>query len=290
VDLLHANWSLTGAIAGLAGRLTGTSVVTTLRGADVERLSTRRSHRLVLGICIALSNRVVTVNPALRKAVTEVFPDKAIKVSCIPNGVDDSLLEIPAPRPKQDVITLISVGSLIPRKNMQTVIAAFGQCRTACRLQLVIIGAGPERTLLGDKARRITAWNRKILFTGEIAPEEIGRQLATADIFILASHHEGRSNAVLEAMASALPVLVSDIPGNRDIVQHDDTGYLFEADDDVALAALIDRLADSVEARQRLGVAARRFITEAGLTWQACAGAYHALYRECLQTEQRTDY
>jgi glycosyltransferase involved in cell wall biosynthesis len=76
------------------------------------------------------------------------------------------------------------------------------------------------------------------------------------DIYVLASHREGFPRSAMEAAASGLPIVATDIRGCREVVDHDRTGLLVPARDPAALEAAIDHLASDAVARRRLGDAA----------------------------------
>jgi len=86
--------------------------------------------------------------------------------------------------------------------------------------------------------------------------------LMEADIFVLPSLAEGLSNALLEAMMCALPVVVSEIPGNVDVIEHNRNGLLFSAGEPIALVQCLDALLKQPELRGRLGKAARKTVEE----------------------------
>ncbi len=105
-----------------------------------------------------------------------------------------------------------------------------------------------------------------------------------AGLVTLSAHDEGRPQVVLEAMASGLPVIASDIPAHRDIVGHGETGWLVKGADDL-LAALDALGADDVN--RAAGEAARRWVREHIGTWHDCAARYVAAYRDLLEKEAR---
>ncbi len=95
---------------------------------------------------------------------------------------------------------------------------------------------------------------------GERGADEVHRLLAAADLFVLPSRAEGISNALLEAMATGLPMVASDIPGNRDVVSDGGDGLLVAAGGGEALSAALGRLLDEPAQRAALGAAARRTV------------------------------
>ena len=111
--------------------------------------------------------------------------------------------------------------------------------------------------------------------------------LATADAFVLASHSEGRPNALLEAMAAGLPALVTPLPGVLELVEAETSALVFPVNDDRALALNLKRLDDDPELGHQLGRAARQRIDALGLHWNATGNAYSALYRQILVDARR---
>jgi glycosyltransferase involved in cell wall biosynthesis len=148
------------------------------------------------------------------------------------------------------------------------------------RLQLA--GEGPEHAELARLAIELGLADR-IDFSGELPPDAMPAFLANADLFILPSFSEGRSNALLEAMASGLPVVASNIDGVTELIEDDRTGRLFPPGDDEALAAILLALLQDAPALSRLGAAAHAEIYSRQLTWTSAAEKYAVLYRQMLE-------
>ena len=104
--------------------------------------------------------------------------------------------------------------------------------------------------------------------------------MSAADIFVLPSRYEGRPNVVLEAQASGLAVVASDIPGCRDLIEPGETGLLTPPGNSAALAEVFAALAADASLRARLGDNARAAIRDGGFTWEACARRYTDFYRD----------
>lgn len=283
VDLLHANWSINGLLAGIAGSLTGKPVITTLRGSDVSRLAQSRVQRLVLAACLRTSCRVVTVSESLRNSIQSLYPRYRDRVVTVPNGVDSDLLAITRRTVPGRALRITSIGNLNPNKRMHLILAALPLMKSTPDIELMIVGDGPERSRLQAMAEQFDGQRISVRLTGPVTPESIPSLLADTDIFVLASYREGRPNVVLEAMAAGLPVLGSDIEGIRELIRDEQTGLLFRVDDTDSLARQLERLLANPGLRSRLGQAARDFITTGKLTWERCAASYLELYENCLQ-------
>lgn len=287
-DLLHANWSAVGLIAGWAGRLTGTPVITTLRGSDLHRLDASGLSRLVLRLCLQLSDRVVCVSDHLAETVLRHYPWAKTRLCVIPNGVADGFLRVqPATNNPDGTLRLVCVGNLIPGKRVDTILRAVANTKDLAT-QLTIVGDGPERAGLQALAAELGIGDR-VSFAGRQHPDAMAELLAGVDTFILASASEGRSNALLEAMAAGLPIIGSEIPGISELIRNGDNGLLFPTGDAAALAAAIRRLADDARLRAELGTRARSTILARELTWDRCADRYIELYSELLSQHQRQE-
>jgi glycosyltransferase involved in cell wall biosynthesis len=176
-----------------------------------------------------------------------------------------------------------TVGRLAAVKDQSTLIHAFArmvEARGALgdHLRLAIIGAGPQR---GDLERAVQrrGLGGRVWFAGD--RNDIDAVLRGLDCFALSSVAEGISNTVLEAMASGLPIVATDVGGNRELIEDGVSGRLVAAADAGALAAAIGGIADDVEMARRLGDAARRAAV-ARFSLDRMVDEYAALYDRCL--------
>ncbi len=282
-DILHANWSLNGLVAGVAGLMTLTPVVTTLRGSDISGISGSFIRKLILRACLITNRKVITVNDTIRETVCTLYPKYGSRIVTIANGVDEQFLAIPArDQATADCVTITSIGNLNPNKGMQTILAALEKVETPVEIQLQIVGDGPQRDELQSLADNIRRPHTTVELTGSVSPDRIPELLGNTDIFVLASRAEGRPNVILEALAAARPVVASDIDGIRDLVSDGHTGLLFSVDDAEALSRQLGRLVQNPALRRQLGEAGRRYILDNRLTWEQCAARYSDLYKSCI--------
>jgi glycosyltransferase involved in cell wall biosynthesis len=104
--------------------------------------------------------------------------------------------------------------------------------------------------------------------------------LSAAQVFVFASHSEGRPNALMEAMACGLAVVATNIAGVRELIVDGSTGLLFEDGDIAGLAARIQFLAANPLERNRMGSAARQRMRDCPWRWADTANRYLALYAQ----------
>jgi glycosyltransferase involved in cell wall biosynthesis len=284
-DLIHAHWSLSGAIAGLAGRVAGKPAITTIWGSDFNLAREHGAVWLLLKACIRTNQRIVAVNPHMAAYLKAAFPQWAHKIITISNGAGDRFLAIRR-RPRHD-FSIAVIGNLTRAKGVHLAIRAFTRLAAKSdRARLMIVGDGPERGALQRLVIDLGIQGQ-VTFAGQVDPEGVPDILAASRALVLASSGEGRPNVVLEAMAAGVPVVASDIEGVCGLIEHDRTGLLFPVGEWEPLGSCLAHLFDSPEACARMSANARELIRSQGLTWSGCAVRYVQLYRTVLD-EWRT--
>lgn len=160
---------------------------------------------------------------------------------------------------------VLSVGSLIPRKDKSTLVAAFHQARLK-GARLVILGDGPEKKTLLQQA------GQAVLMPGNVS--NVSDYLGAADLFVSTALSEGLPNTVLEAMASGLACILSDIPPHRELFGGGDEMF-FRCKDAAALANRIKQI-DMMHLAEQ-GKKARR-IAEEFFSAQKMSQGYQQAY------------
>lgn len=137
---------------------------------------------------------------------------------------------------------VVSIGRLVPWKNMRGVIDA---AATLSHGSLVIVGDGPERGSLTEYAANTFPHTT---FTGALSHADTLAVLADAQVFVLNSSYEGFSHLLVEAVSLGIPIVATDVGGNREIVQSDADGILVPLGDAQALS---DALTHALERKKR---------------------------------------
>ncbi len=139
--------------------------------------------------------------------------------TCIPNGVT-----IPKPASSSDFLTkigtepgkyILSVARFVPEKGLHDLIQAFKALEGD--YNLVIAGDADHETDYSRNLRQMASEDDRIILTGYITGEPLNQVYSHARLFVLPSYHEGLPISLLEAMSYGLPVLVSDIPANKEV-------------------------------------------------------------------------
>jgi glycosyltransferase involved in cell wall biosynthesis len=153
---------------------------------------------------------------------------------------------------------ILAVGRLWPQKRYRDLIWSAELLGTLLEnTTLVIIGDGPQEAEL-LRHRDDVSRSDRVRFAG--SREDVADLLPHADIFWNGSEYEGQSNSLIEAMQAGLPVVATNIPGNRDLVIPDETGLLFKLGDTADLARQTRRILDDPQWAQRMSQAAQQRI------------------------------
>lgn len=260
-DLIHAHGSKGGVMARLARIATPrTPLVHTPHGfAFAGHFSSRRertAYKWIERSLSPLTSRVVCVCEAEAVLASSVCARRKIRV--VHNGIDPPDSELPRPdlaalRDRGPVVCAIS--GLRPGKGIETLIDALPAVVQAVPdVQIVLAGGGRERERLMERADRAGVAG-VLRMIGEV--EEVYGVLAAADVFVNPSWAESFPYSVLEAMATGLPIVATDVGGVPEAIEDDATGLLVPARDPVALGTAIARLLTDRERSVRLGEAAR---------------------------------
>jgi len=250
-DLIHVHSAKAGALGRVAAWMLGVPVVYTVHGfafkpaaAPVRRLA---SH--IAEWCLApLTTRLICVADSER-ALAAALPVPASRVSVIHNGIPDTGLRA---EPGGPLRRIVMVARFAAPKRPDIVIRAFARANLA-DCELVIAGDGPTRAAMRALADELAPGRVSLL--GNI--DDIAGLLASAQIFILASDHEGLPVSILEAMRAGLPVVASDLPGIREEFGEASAGLLVPGNDECALADALTALATNPSRRAAMGQSAR---------------------------------
>ncbi|MBI3088223.1 MAG: glycosyltransferase [Candidatus Omnitrophica bacterium] len=232
------------------------------------------------------ARRLIAVSEPVRDALVERFGLPASRICVIPNGVDlvrcspateseraQARLALGLP---QETLAILTVGRLIPEKNHAALIAACGLMRERHPVRLLIAGDGPLRAELESLVARLELTDYVSLLGTR---SDVPRLLQAADLFVLPSIREGLPVALLEAMASAVPVVASDIPQHRTIVQAGSTGWLVPPQDEGGLAEAALSVARDPIAARAVGQRGRSYVVE-HFSSETLARRLQALYDE----------
>ncbi len=177
-----------------------------------------------------------------------------------------------------DMLVIIVVANLITYKGHRDLIDALGLVNDQLPKPWLLLAIGRDEGIGAELKRQAEALKigAHIRWLGEQPAAD--KLLAAGDIFVLPSHQEGFSNALLEAMAANLAVIATAIGGNLDAIVDSESGLLVAPRDPTGLAAALARLATDPDLRRQLAAAARLRV-EHRFTLENCIDRYEKLYR-----------
>lgn len=272
--LWHAN-----VLGRVAGRMAGVPHV--VAGIRVAERSGR--GRLWLD---RLTDRWVERHVAVSEAVARFSRQSgglpSVKLIVIPNGVDASRFLDASPVALEPLglppgyRAIVCVGRLEPQKRVDWLLRLLPQVvEAAPDCQLLVVGEGPQRPAL-EKLAADLAIGRHVRFLG--FRDDIPAILAASEVLALPSAWEGMPNAVLEAMASSLPVVATDVEGVRELLGDGAAEQVVAVDGPRAFTERLIALLKDEGLRSRLGAANRRRAEE--FSWPAMIERYAGLYAE----------
>ena len=258
-DVVHTrnfaalDYQFVAALAGCRARIHGEHgwYVSDVNGTSGRQLLMRRAARLVV-------TQYTTVSRHMALWMQNVIGIPPGKIAQIYNGIDVSRFS-PSGRSRsgEPVFHIGTVGRLDPIKDQGRLIEAVAilvKDNPSRSIRVSIVGDGPLMQDLQERARKLGC-EEAVSLPG--ATDDVPGAMNGFDVFVLPSLNEGISNTILEAMASGLPVLASDVGGNPELVVEGTTGFLFEAGNTAALVAALEKSMTDPEWRESAGSAGR---------------------------------
>ncbi len=227
-----------------------------------------------------MSRCIVAVSEATAEVARRVERVPESKLRVIHNGIDLAAFPVQPPTAALTPPRVIHVARLQRIKDQPTLLrAARLVADTEPGFRLDIVGDGPAGAELHALARDLKL-NGHVHFLGH--RNDVSPLLSSASAFVLSSRSEGVPMTLLEAMATGLPAVVTDVGGNREVVVPGETGLLVPPGSPQALADALLALWQDPERARRMGAAGRRRVEEE-FDMRQVAARYEALYRELLR-------
>jgi len=283
-DVVHFHTSRAHSMAPFARGFASTLVVT--------RRMDYRPNRVFAPL---LFNRAVDGVVAISEGVADSLAAAGVdrrRVTVVHSGVDCNRFRPPTAQERADAraalgvsdaeILISAVGALEQRKGHRYLIEAIGALAAppaSIKLKCFIVGQGSVHKVLQGEIAVIRSLER-IKLLGRV--DDVRELLWASDIFAMPSLKEGLGVAALEAMASGLPVIASDVGGLREVVEDGRSGFVVPPANAGAIVSAIVRLAESAELRSQMGAAARARVVE-NYSIEKMAARTLALYRECVR-------
>lgn len=282
-DIIHSALFHANIATRLVGRLDRTRpLITSTVTIEIER----RWHLWIESLTGSVSSLHLANSSAVANHVCDDLGFPRSKVRVIPNGVDFDALDAVAPADRgefgipDDAKLIVWAGRLDPVKNLDALVGIVGRLRELVPVRVLLLGDGPERPHLTRCIRRAGLEPFVVLAGWQ---NDVACWLKTSDILLFPSLTEGSPNTVIEAMACGCPVVASDIPACRELIDNGVHGWLCPtADQSTFVEALRSVLEDSLERARRVARARQRVRKTQGI--QDVVVKLTRLYKDLIST------
>ncbi len=250
IEIVHSWLFLANAAAGLASvRFPHLRLITSARNRKVQGRLNWWLNRLAFH-----RSRAIVVNSVdVATYIREAYGAPPQRIRTIFNGIDTTRFRPAAEYAKHGAI--VTIGRLVEQKNHEL----FLQCAARLAnefpwLRFVIVGGGPLETMLRRRAEELGVADH-VTFAGERS--DVDNILREASLFWLTSRWEGMPNVVLEALASGVPAIVTDVGGARELIRSAQTGFVVASGDAEGFVGHTRELLRDDERQRRFSIAAR---------------------------------
>jgi glycosyltransferase involved in cell wall biosynthesis len=230
----------------------------------------------------------VTVSKYSSQKIVQLYGVEKAKIRIVPNGVDlrrfrpfEGCEKIKHAIGVDSKLCVLFVGRLIPRKGLAYLIEAAKRIVKERReIAFVVVGNGPLKNRLVSQAENLGV-AANFVFLGDVNEKLLPALYNCADVFAFPSIQEGQGIALLEAQATAKPVVAFDVGGVHEAVLNNETGLLVKPGSRELADALL-RLVSNFSLREKMGLKGREFVSN-NYSWDVCARRMLEVYREALQ-------
>ena len=237
-----------GYAATLLGKWLNKPVTITLRGTEVP-LAKIPGRKEKLLTALVYATQVFSVSDSLKQFVVSLGAN-GDKIQVIGNGIDVIKFQPIAKSTaraalsiSEGAMVLVSVGALVDRKGFHRVIDLLPELVSQYPnlIYLIVGGDSPEGNIRIKLEQQVEALNLKkhVRFLGAYSSDQLKVPLSAADLFVLATANEGWANVFLEAMACGLPVITTDVGGNKEVIVNSELGTVVPFADSQRLLSAI---------------------------------------------------
>jgi len=255
--------------------------IISLRGGDVPGFNVNSKtldiiHQFTLPVNKIIwgnSNHIVANSVGLRELAEKTAVEVNKKVEIIDNGIDLSIF-YPGTNKINSKIRILFVGRLNKQKRVVDIIKAINivikkKKDSKNKIDFLIIGDGPEKSALEELTNNL-GLNNIIKFYGWVDRNLLPDEYRESDIFVSPSTDEGMPNTILEALASGLPIITSNVSGNRELVIDNINGFVINNIEE--LPETLEKIIESDELRKKFGQ--ESLIISKSYSWKEAAMKY----------------
>jgi glycogen(starch) synthase len=290
-DVVHAHDWLVAHPAIALAEYFDAPLVSTIHATEAGRHSGWVSGRIsrqvhsVESWLVHESDSLITCSRSMSDEITELFGPGLGEIRVIRNGIDAALWPFAPRTPRRGPAQLLYLGRLEYEKGVHDAIAALPRIRrTHPGTTLTIAGTGTQQQWLIEQARKHKVL-KAVTFVGHLDHEALVRLLHQSDAAVLPSHYEPFGIVALEAAATGIPLVTSNVGGLGEAVINGQTGMSYAPRDVAGLAAAVRSVLDDPDAAQRRAIAARERLTS-DFDWHTVAEETAQVYLAAKRRER----
>jgi glycosyltransferase involved in cell wall biosynthesis len=229
---------------------------------------------------IQSSDVITTVTKSVAQELKEFYFDSK-SINVVENGVDEKIFYPKKEKSEKSIKYAMFVGRIDREKGLFDLVECGRYiCKERPELYFIIAGKGRDLNKLIKKIKNAGLQDR-FIFLGQVNKDNLVKLYQNATLFILPSYHEGLPSVVLEAMSCSLPVIVTDVRGNRDLITQGENGIIIPPKEPKKIAEAINMLLGDKKLRQYLGENARNTIIK-NYTWDIIANKMLNCYESLI--------
>jgi glycosyltransferase involved in cell wall biosynthesis len=276
--MFHAN--MAARIAGPAAGIPPRRILCEIQTVEIER----RWHLWLDGWTVRLCRAEIGNSPSVVEHLARQAHIPRARLRCVWGAVDGERIRRAAPFDRaalglaQHERLVLWTGRLDPVKGFEEMLGGCGLLKDRHSFRLVLAGEGAYRNEVLRLVRDHSLESRVILLG---ATHEVPALLRAADLFLFCSRTEGLPNSLLEAMAAGLPIVATDVPGNRDLVRDGQNALVVPARRPDRIAGAMDRLFKDPALAARLGRAAQEWVGRHA-AYDRWLARWSAFYASCI--------
>jgi len=281
-NLIHVHWAIpTGLISVFVKAILKMPFVVTIHGSDL-RMAMSKRFLLKIFLYICKRSEHITCVSEVQKKEMEQAGIKGEKISVLPMGINEEFLKKGKDRRKRSsnaAFTVLSNRNLLPIYNVSLLIKAIPfVLQEEPNTRFFIAGDGSERNHLEKEVKKLNI-NSSVQFLGRVSHKEMAGLLAQSDIYVSTSLYDGTSVSLLEALASGVFPIVTNIVFNKQWVKDGKNGFLFPVGDEGILAK---RIIDAIRDKELLERSHKENLStiEEKALWPVCIDKIKEIYKK----------
>jgi glycosyltransferase involved in cell wall biosynthesis len=228
------------------------------------------------------SDIVMTVSSSVAQELMEEYKLSPERIFIVGNGVDEKFFHPEKEKNEGNNRYILFVGKIDREKGVFDLLECGRHlCKEMSNISFILAGQGKDFKTLKKEVIRV-GLQEKFILLGQVDKKKLVKLYQNATLFVFPSYHEGLPTVILEAMSCSLPIIATNVRGNRELISHGKNGILIPSRDTKKMTETILALLNDDKMRQLLGKNARKTI-EDNYTWNIISNRIFKIYESTLE-------